>query len=146
PGADGQAFAGGEVLEPEVLPGRRILVVDDEDAVRDVVRRFLEIAGHQVTCVSSGAEAVAWVAAGRPAALGGLDLVVPGGDGGTTYGQLRQLRADLPVLLCTGQLSDDPALKALRDGPVGLVRKPFRMTELWYAVRQALKPAEESSR
>src|SRR5262245_42338154 len=80
PGADGQAFRGGEVLEPEALPGHRILVVDDEDAVRDVVRRFLEIAGHQVTCVSSGAEAVAWVAAGRPADLVVLDLMMPGED------------------------------------------------------------------
>lgn len=135
-------FLPGEVLEPEPAPGRRILVVDDEEAVRDVVRRFLEIAGHQVIAVGSGAEAVAWVAAGNSVDLVVLDLMMPGEDGVTTFRSLRQLRVDLPILLCTGQLADDPRLGSLRKESVGLVHKPFRMTELWYAVRHALRTAE----
>src|SRR5207253_8828538 len=51
-------FESGQVLEPESVQGREILVVDDEEAVLDVVRRFLEIAGHRVTCVTSGRDAV----------------------------------------------------------------------------------------
>ncbi len=132
-------FTWGEVLEPESTPGRRVLVVDDEQAVRDVVRRFLEIAGHEVTCASSGPEGVAWVAAGNPVDLVILDLMMPKEDGLGTFQRLRQVRADLPVLLCTGQPADDPSLQLPPDGLVGIMRKPFRMTELWYAVRQALR-------
>ena len=136
---DVQPFSRGEVLEPETTPGRRVLVVDDEQAVRDVVRRFLEIAGHEVTCASSGPEGVAWVAAGNPVDLVILDLMMPKEDGLSTLQKLRQIRLDLPVLLCTGQHAEDPGFQLPPDGLVGIVRKPFRMTELWYAVRQALK-------
>src|SRR5262249_44830902 len=59
PAAEEPPFAPGQVLDPEPLPGRHILVVDDEEAVRDVVSRFLEIEGHRVTSVGSGPAAVA---------------------------------------------------------------------------------------
>src|SRR6516162_11187155 len=67
-------FKAGEVLEPESMPGRSILVADDEGAVQDVVRRFLELAGHEVTCVSSGREALEVVTEGRKVDLVILDL------------------------------------------------------------------------
>ncbi len=142
PVQEDSSFQPGEVLEPEASPGRHILVVDDEAAVRDVVRRFLEIAGHQVACAGSGAEAAAWVEDGRPLDLVIFDLMMPGEDSAAIYERLRGLRPDVPVLLCTGQHESAPVPAGLQDGSAGLLRKPFRMTELWYAVRQALKPAE----
>ena len=48
-----QGFDAAEVLELETPPNRHILVIDDEEAVTDIIRRFLQIAGHQVTCVSN---------------------------------------------------------------------------------------------
>jgi two-component system, cell cycle sensor histidine kinase and response regulator CckA len=136
------SFASGEVVEPEPLAGRRILVVDDEDAVRDVVRRFLEIAGHQVISAGSGAEAIDRLSRGDAVDLVILDLMMPKDDGVATFRNLRRLAPKLPVLLCTGQLVDGPA-GIIDDGAVSILRKPFRMTELWYAVRQALKPVED---
>src|SRR5262249_8283994 len=65
------------VVEPEAAPGRSILVVDDEEAVLDVVRRFLEIAGHRVTCAASGRAALERLAAGGPTDLVILDLMMP---------------------------------------------------------------------
>jgi PAS domain S-box-containing protein len=126
------------VLEPEKAPGRHILVIDDEEAVQDVVRRFLEIAGHRVTCVGSGAAALDLLVQGAPLDLVILDLMMPREDGSTTFERLRQRRPRLPILLCTGLLEAEPSPQLLQAGPVGLLRKPFRMNELWYAVNQAL--------
>jgi PAS domain S-box-containing protein len=130
-----------EVVEPESTPGQSILVIDDEEAVLDVVRRFLQIAGHRVSCVSRGHEALDLIAAGRPVDLVILDLMMPREDTATTFQRLRQRRPGVPVLLCTGLPHADPAPDLLRQPGVSLIRKPFRMNELWYAVRQALEPA-----
>jgi two-component system cell cycle sensor histidine kinase/response regulator CckA len=141
PGPGTALFEPGQVLEPESAPSRHILVVDDEEAVLDVVRRFLEIAGHQVTCATGGEQAVQLLAEGLPAELVILDLVMPGEEGAVTFQRIHQLRPDLPVLLCTGIVQAD-APPLLADGAAGLLRKPFRMNELWYAVNQALPAAE----
>lgn len=128
----------GMVLEPESAPGFNILVVDDEEAVLDVVRRFLQIAGHTVTCVTSGHEAVEMIREGRAIDLVILDLMMPRENSALTFQRLRERREDLPVLLCTGLIRDEGPAELLRAGAAGLLRKPFRMTELWYAVKQAL--------
>jgi two-component system cell cycle sensor histidine kinase/response regulator CckA len=130
-------FQAGQVLEPESVPPRSILVVDDEEAVLDVVRRILEIAGHQVTCVTSGAEALEVVASGRAVDLVVLDLMIPREEGPATFAGLRQRRPGLPVLLCTGLLQTDPAPQLLKEKGVRLLRKPFRMHQLWYEVNQS---------
>jgi PAS domain S-box-containing protein len=134
-------FEAGQVLEPESVPPRSILVVDDEEAVLDVVRRILEIAGHQVTCVTSGAEALEVVASGRAVDLVVLDLMIPREEGPATFAGLRQCRPGLPVLLCTGLLQTDPAPQLLKEKGVRLLRKPFRMHQLWYEVNQSFATA-----
>jgi two-component system cell cycle sensor histidine kinase/response regulator CckA len=127
-----------EVVEPETTPSRSILVIDDEEAVLDVVRRFLEIAGHDVACVSSGSEALEQLSSGRPCDLIILDLMMPREDAVALFQRLQQRRPGVPVLLCTGVPEAEPAPELLRRGAAGLIRKPFRMNELWYAVKQAL--------
>src|SRR5439155_19055763 len=128
----------GLVLEPETTPGYHILVVDDEEAVLDVVRRFLEIAGHTVTCATSGHEALELVTNGLPVDLVILDLMMPRENSAATFQRLRERQPQLPVLLCTGLIRDDAPAALLGAGAAGLLRKPFRMTELWHAVKQAL--------
>jgi PAS domain S-box-containing protein len=128
-----------EVMEPEQTPRRRILVIDDEEAVLDVVKRFLKIAGHEVTGLTSGREGVEWVASGNEPDLVILDVMMPREDTALTFHRIRQHCPEVPVLLCTGLTDADPAPQLLRLTKVGLIRKPFRMNELWYAVRQALE-------
>jgi PAS domain S-box-containing protein len=128
----------GEVLEPEQTPCRNILVIDDEQAVLDVVRRFLDIAGHKVTCMTTGTEALTALASGRSFDLVILDLMIPREEGGATFQQLRHRYPKLPVLLCTGLLQTDSATPSFQGEQVQLIRKPFRMNELWFAVNQAL--------
>jgi PAS domain S-box-containing protein len=131
-------FESGQVLEPENVPGRSILVVDDEGAVQDVVRRFLELAGHRVTCVSNGREALETLKRGQEFDLVILDLMMPRDESTATFCQLQQCRPRLPVLLCTGLPEAGPVPGLLDAGAAGILRKPFRMNELWYAVNQAL--------
>ena len=120
------------------MPGRNILVLDDEPAVRDVIRRFLEIAGHNVACAANSAEALALLADGAAIDLVILDLMMPKEDGVSTFERFRQQRPLLPILLCTGLIAADPAQKLAQSQSVTVLRKPFRMNELWYAVNQAL--------
>jgi CheY-like chemotaxis protein len=138
PATSRDTFEAGQVLEPEALPGKSILVVDDEEAVQDVVRRFLEIAGHEVVCASNGDRGLELLANGRTCDLVILDLMMPREEAATTFQRLRQRRPDVPILLCTGLPQADPAPHLLQAGAAGLLRKPFRMNELWYAVNQAL--------
>jgi DNA-binding NtrC family response regulator len=78
------------------------------------------------------------LAAGQSTDLVVLDVMMPREDARSTFDRLRQLRAGVPVLLCTGLSQADPAPDLLRCPNVGLIRKPFRMNEMWYAVRKAL--------
>ena len=116
-----------------------ILVVDDEEAVLDVVRRFLEIAGHRVVVRHQrpGRRWTTW-RTGMHVDLVILDLMMPREDGPQTLQRLRQLRPRLPVLLCTGLPQAEPLPDAVARQAAGLLRKPFRMNELWWAVRRQL--------
>jgi PAS domain S-box-containing protein len=132
------AFEAGQVIEPEATPGRNILVVDDEEAVLDVVCRFLEIAGHRAAGVTSGEDALVHLRRARDVDLVILDLMMPREDGLRTLERLRQQRPGLPVLLCTGLPHAEPVPDAVAGLSAGLLRKPFKMNELWWAVRKAL--------
>jgi PAS domain S-box-containing protein len=146
PAADAgrSAFEAGQVLEPESVPGRTILVVDDEEAVRDVVRRFLEIAGHIVLSAATEEEALSLLCGEQAVDLVILDVMPPrakaAGSEAATLQRLRQHLPGVPILLCTGLLQSGAAAGLLQAGAAGLLRKPFRMNELWYAVAQALAP------
>jgi two-component system, cell cycle sensor histidine kinase and response regulator CckA len=126
------------ILEPETTLGRHILVIDDEESVLDVVRRFLQIAGHRVTAASSCREALQLLEQQRDVDLVILDLMIPREEGKTNFQQLRAHHPELPVLLCTGLVHEDQAADLLKEGAGGLLRKPFRMNELWHAVSAQL--------
>ena len=108
------------------------------------MRRFLELAGHQVTCVSSGREAVEIVSDGRDVDLVILDLMMPREDGVVTFRQIRKDHPHLPVLLCTGLPDAEPSTDLMKSGAAGILRKPFRMNELWYAVNNALTAGQRA--
>ena len=117
---------------------RSILVIDDEESVLDVVRRFLEIAGHDVCVATSGQAGLDALADGKAVDLVILDLMMPHEDVTATFRRLRQRWPALPILLCTGSAEMSPAPELLANSLVGLIRKPFRMDDLWRAVGKAL--------
>ena len=126
------------VLEPEVSPQRHILVVDDEQAVRDVICRFLEIAGHNVVVAANGQAALRCLQE-HPVDLLVLDWLIPNEEGRTNFNLIRQARPGIPILLCTGLVHAEQAAEMLGEGAVHLLRKPFRMNQLWHAVNNSLQ-------
>ena len=120
------------------------MVIDDEEAVLDVVRRFLQIAGHQVTCFTSAEGYLGSLRADAATDLIILDLMMPREDANTTFTRIRQVWPGVPVLLCTGRTEADPAPQLLREANTDILRKPFRMNELWYAVRRGLAEGEKN--
>ncbi len=114
----------------------RILVVDDEAIIRDLVRGVLVDAGYAPVVAANGPEALATARADPPAAIV-LDHGLPGMDGAAVLAALQadpRLRA-IPVLLLTGSLAEPPALPGL----AGTVRKPFTLQALQDAVRALLE-------
>jgi PAS domain S-box-containing protein len=130
----------GEILEPEPVPGRSILVIDDEEAVLDIIRRFLEIAGHKVIGAMNTAAALEVLANGSSVDLIIMDLMIPGEQGHQSFRAIRKQCARTPILLCTGLLQTGEAPVLLNEGAVDVLRKPFKMTELWNAVSKAFNP------
>jgi len=116
-----------------------ILVIDDEHAVRDVMRRLLERLGYVVDVAVGGAEAIDLVSAapGRYDVVI-LDLRMPLMRGFEVFDRLRAIRPDLRVLVATGYERDDEAQRLLDAGAVGFLQKPFEQTRLAQALRRVL--------
>ena len=111
---------------------RRILIVDDEDDIREVAQMSLEmVAGWEVIPARSGDEGVRLAAEHRPDAIL-LDVMMPGMDGPATAERLRDRpeTASIPVILLTAKVqpADRRRLEAL--GVAGVLAKPFDPMEL----------------
>ena len=116
-----------------------VLVVDDDVTVRDVVRRYLELAGYQVTLAGSGEEALAAVAAAVPD-LVVLDLMLPGVDGLEVCRRLRRTSA-VPVVMLTALGEEENRIAGLQLGADDYVTKPFSPRELALRVSSVLRRA-----
>jgi DNA-binding response OmpR family regulator len=128
--------------------GQRVLVVDDDPTVSDVVRRYLERAQFEVTLVGDGPAALAAVAAYRPD-LVVLDLMLPGIDGLEVCRRLRAGDPNLPVVMLTALGEEGDRVVGLSLGADDYVTKPFSPRELVLRVqsvlRRAARTAESSS-
>ncbi|MDD4557356.1 MAG: response regulator [bacterium] len=113
----------------------KVLVMDDEEAVRSVVGRILEHLGWEVECAEEGSQAIeAYKAAlnsGYPFDVVIMDLTIPGGMGGKDAAeQLRALDAKAKVIVSSGY-SNDPVLAEYRQyGFSGVINKPYRIEEM----------------
>jgi DNA-binding response OmpR family regulator len=115
----------------------RVLVVDDDLTVRDVVRRYLERAGHQVALADNGEDALAWIARHEPD-LVVLDLMLPGIDGLEVCRRLRETSA-VPVVMLTALGEEENRIAGLQLGADDYVTKPFSPRELALRVSSVLR-------
>jgi DNA-binding response OmpR family regulator len=115
------------------------LVVDDDLTVRDVVRRYLELAGHQVALADNGEDALAWIARNEPD-LVVLDLMLPGIDGLEVCRRLRATSA-VPVVMLTALGEEENRIAGLQLGADDYVTKPFSPRELALRVSSVLRRA-----
>jgi DNA-binding response OmpR family regulator len=116
-----------------------VLVVDDDLTVRDVVRRYLELAGHQVALADNGEDALRWIADNDPD-LVVLDLMLPGIDGLEVCRRLRQHSA-IPVVMLTALGEEENRIAGLQLGADDYVTKPFSPRELALRVSSVLRRA-----
>ncbi|WP_030428482.1 response regulator transcription factor [Allokutzneria albata] len=115
----------------------RVLVVDDDLTVRDVVRRYLELAGHRVELAGDGEQALRMAAAHEPD-LVVLDLMLPGLDGLEVCRRLREHSA-VPVIMLTARGDEEDRVLGLSLGADDYVSKPFSARELALRVSSVLR-------
>ena len=116
----------------------RILVADDDPAVREALRRSLTFNGYQVDVAADGAEALAAIEAAVPDALV-LDLNMPKVDGLEACRRLRASGSDLPVLMLTARDEVRDRVMGLDAGADDYLPKPFALEELLARLRALLR-------
>jgi len=116
----------------------RILVVDDEPAIRDAMRMILEYEGHDVVLAGSGQEALTLVEREAPD-LVFLDIKMPGLDGLETLGRLKAQNDALPVVMISAHGTTTTALEAGRLGAFRFIEKPLSKDYVLDAVREGVE-------
>jgi len=124
--------------------GQRVLVVDDDPTVSDVVRRYLERAGLAVTLAADGPDGLRAFDAERPD-LVVLDLMLPGLDGLEVCRQLRARAAEVPVVMLTALGEESDRVLGLQLGADDYITKPFSPRELVLRVQSVLRRAGRPS-
>jgi two-component system response regulator MprA len=119
----------------------RILVVDDERAVRDSLRRALELQGYDVALAADGAEALAQLEANGQTDAVLLDVLMPGIDGLEVCRRIRRSGNQVPVLMLTARDAVGDRVAGLDAGADDYVVKPFALEELLARVRAMLRRA-----
>lgn len=114
----------------------KVLLVDDDDAVRNAFRRVLESRGYQVRACSSGAEAMSHIGGGEFDALVS-DVRMPGMSGLALLGAVRERDLDLPVILLTGNPDFESAAQAAQLGAFQYLIKPIESERLGQIIELA---------
>lgn len=138
------AFAesrGTDSEQPPIMPKfgtEIILLVDDEESVRDFSQRILHRAGYTVIAASNGREALELYEKGKDAiSLVILDLIMPEMGGKQCLQELLKINPEIKVLVASGYSGDGPDADPV-EGAAGLMQKPFRVQDLLIKVRQVL--------
>ncbi|MBT3339151.1 MAG: response regulator transcription factor [Anaerolineae bacterium] len=117
-----------------------ILVVDDEETIREVVRRYLERESYLVKEAADGYEALR-IIQNDPPALIVLDLMLPGIDGLSLTQRLRQDR-QIPIIMLTAKSEDSDRIRGLDIGADDYITKPFNPQEVVSRVRAVLRRSD----
>ncbi len=115
-----------------------ILVVDDEEIMREILEAVLTREGYQERLASSGEEALDLARASDFDAVI-LDVMMPGAGGIATLEELKKLDEGLPVLMVTASASVETAIAAMKRGAFDYISKPFKHDEVLVVVRNAVE-------
>jgi len=122
-------------------PGARILVVDDKQSFRFMIKGYLDDAGYRTTCVGNGIEALAELEQTRFDLILS-DMVMPEMDGVALLRQVHSLYPRLPFVLVTAHGSVDSAVAAMKEGVDDYLLKPLNRVELLVVVQRLLEHAK----
>jgi excisionase family DNA binding protein len=115
----------------------RVLVVDDEASIRDLLAKTLALAEYDVDVAADGRSALERMRM-YPYDLLIADLKMPGMDGLTVIREAKRYKGDLPVIIITGFSTESSAIEALNLGVAGYLTKPFRVPQVLAAAAKAL--------
>jgi len=110
-----------------------LLVVDDEPAVRELLKEYLELKGYVVITASTGAEALTAVQEQRPRLIL-LDILMPGMDGLAILQRIRRIDPTVGVIMLTAVGDEEIAKEALRQGAYDYITKPVDLAYLELAI------------
>lgn len=116
----------------------RMLVVDDDEGLREYLQALASSRGFQVFAVQTGEEAIQTLDHSRPD-LVTLDLVLPGMDGLETLKHLKERLPEVPVIMLSGHGQARSIVEAMKLGAADFLRKPFEVEELEVAFQKALE-------
>jgi len=121
-----------------------VLVVDDEDVVRDLCMEFVRIAGYKVIGAEDGIKGVEIFRreSGNISCVL-LDLSMPKMDGVTAYHEMKKIDADVPVILCSGYSEDDATRSFAGETLAGFLQKPYKLDLLSEKLRAVIKNSPE---
>lgn len=122
---------------PSVVHRTRILVVDDEASIRDLLSKTLALAEYEVDVAPDGRSALARMRM-FPYDLLITDLKMPGVDGLTVIREAKRFQPGLPVIIITGFSTEASAIDAINLGVTGYLRKPFRVAQVLAVAAKAL--------
>jgi two-component system response regulator MprA len=125
----------------------KILVVDDERAVRESLKRALELEGYEIELAGDGQDALLRLAANGDAQPDAviLDVLMPGVDGLEVCRRIRRAGNSVPVLMLTARDAVENRVSGLDAGADDYVTKPFALEELLARVRALLRRASDAS-
>jgi DNA-binding response OmpR family regulator len=126
---------------------KTVLVVDDEDSLREFAAKLIEKRGYKVLTAGNGNDALAVVKSGVGVDLVVLDVMMPGLDGLETLAQIRALQPGVFVILLTAQSGDSEVLGGYQQGADYYITKPLRPAELLNIIDYligSLSPEERS--
>jgi excisionase family DNA binding protein len=130
--------AAGPARASTAAAGRpRVLVVDDEASIRDLIAKTLALAEYDVDLAPDGRTALERLRI-IPYDLLITDLKMPGVDGLAVIREARRLKADIPVIIITGYSTEASAIEAVNLGVSGYLTKPFRVPRVLAAAAKAL--------
>jgi DNA-binding NtrC family response regulator len=115
----------------------RILVVDDEEQMRDLLAKVLERKGYQVSVCGDGTEAVAFLEK-EPVDLVVTDVRMSGLNGMEALRAIKELNPEVVVIIMTAFGSIDQAVQAVKDGAYDYINKPFKIDEILLTIEKAL--------
>lgn len=118
-------------------PPARLLVVDDEASIADILNEFLASQGYDVTVASSGEDAVARLNESHPDVVI-TDINLPGMSGLEVMRHARRIDAEVAVIVLTGHVSAASAIEALRQGAYDYLTKPFDLEDVQSIVERAV--------
>jgi DNA-binding NtrC family response regulator len=121
-----------------MTPHERILVVDDEEQMRDLLVKVLERKGYQVSICGNGTEALAFLER-EPVDLVVTDVRMPGLSGMEALRAIKELNPEIVVIIMTAFGSIDQAVQAVKEGAYDYINKPFKIDEMLLTIEKALE-------